>query len=446
MSKITVKALPDDPGPAGWNSILPTATPAPKMEADLKADWLIIGAGFAGLAAAYRLRQLCPTDKIVVLEASRLAHGPSGRNSGFMIDLPHDLSSQDYGGELNKDMAETNANRQGIKLAAQIAKQFNLESEAFDLCGKINAAATPKGDQHNSDYAAHLQAMKEPHTVMSARDMQELTGTDYYTSGLFTPGSALLQPAMYIRALGSGLRDQGVEIYEENPVLSLMKTDTWIAETPNGTVSAPRVILTVNGHLNSFGYQQRRLMHIHTYASMTEELTKDQTRRLGGQSNWALTPADPMGTTVRRISGVGGDRLVVRNQFTFDPSLKISASKLQRITRRHDKSFTNRFAMLSDVKMQYRWGGRLCLSRNNVSVFGEIETGLYSACCHLGLGTAKGTFMGAKIAELATNTNGEMLDYALGQEQPARLPPRGITDIGVNAYIRWQEHKAGREF
>ncbi|MCA9772984.1 MAG: FAD-dependent oxidoreductase, partial [Myxococcales bacterium] len=49
----------------------------------------IIGAGFAGLAAARRLAQLRPQDTVVILEARAVAEGPAGRNSGFMIDLPH---------------------------------------------------------------------------------------------------------------------------------------------------------------------------------------------------------------------------------------------------------------------------------------------------------------------------------------------------------------------
>ena len=43
-------------------------------------------------------------------------------------------------------------------------------------------------------------------------------------------------------------------------------------------------------------------------ACMTEELSEDQLRLLGGQECWGVTPSDPMGTTVRRIGrGQGGN-------------------------------------------------------------------------------------------------------------------------------------------
>ena len=96
-----------DPGPTAWNSILPNAPKYPQLEENINADWVVIGAGFAGLAAAKRLRVLHPKDSIVILEARRIAEGPAGRNSGFMIDLPHNLSAQDYVGELNADVLQT---------------------------------------------------------------------------------------------------------------------------------------------------------------------------------------------------------------------------------------------------------------------------------------------------------------------------------------------------
>lgn len=93
MRKIEVNKLPIDPGPAAWNDLLVKSETALVLNEKINSDWLVIGAGFAGLAAARRLSQLCPTDRITILEASRVAEGPAGRNSGFMIDLPHDLTS-----------------------------------------------------------------------------------------------------------------------------------------------------------------------------------------------------------------------------------------------------------------------------------------------------------------------------------------------------------------
>jgi glycine/D-amino acid oxidase-like deaminating enzyme len=275
--------------------------------------------------------------------------------------------------------------------------------------------------------------------------MRAMTGTDYYQSGLFTPHSAMIQPALFVRGVADGLRSNRVSIYENSPVVDLTKTSDWVAKTPNGTVTAPNVILAVNGHLNSFGYYQNQLMHVFTYASMTKALTPQQIARLGGDPVWGVTPADPMGTTVRRISGTGGDRIVIRNRFTYDPSMTVPDRRITNVGHTHDRAFAARFPMLSDVEMEYRWGGRLCVSRNNVQVIGELEPGLFSACCQNGLGTAKGTLAGVLAAELAMGHNSPQLNAALRADGPTRLPPKPLAYLGANAFMRYQEYNAGKE-
>lgn len=440
-----VRSLPRDPGPAAWNRLLPDPEPVQVHQGHKTADWLIVGAGFAGLSAARRLKQLCPTDTIVILDATRVGDGPAGRNSGFMIDLPHDLASTDYGGGVEADRIQTAANRHAISFAAEMAREFGLSGEAFAISGKTNAAATARGHQHNLDYARHLEKLGEAHELLTAVQMREMTGTDYYRSGLFTPNSAMIQPAMYVRGVAAGLKSNRLALYENSPVIALEHKTDWIAKTPEGTVTAPKVILAVNGHLNSFGFCQRRLMHVFTYASMTHALTPEQTARLGGRAVWGVTPADPMGTTVRRLSGTGGDRIVIRNRFTYDPALTVADRRIENVGRTHDRAFAARFPMLGDVGMEFRWGGRLCVSRNNVQVISEVEDGLFAACCQNGLGTAKGTLAGLLAAELATGHRSPQLEIALQSAPPAKLPPEPLAYIGANAYMRFQEARAGRE-
>ena len=440
-----VNRLPVDPGPSGWTRVLPDAPPATPLDHDTTADWLVVGAGFAGLSAARRLSQSCPGDRILVLDATRVAEGPAGRNSGFMIDLPHDLASDDYGGGIEGDLAQIQDNRLGISFAEEMAQEYGLADEAFVRSGKVNAAATAAGHRRNLSYATHLAAMGEAHELLDAQNMQQMTGTDYYQSGLFTPGAAMIQPAMFVRGVARGLVSNRVQIHECSPVTRLERNGAWTATTPKGSVSAPRVILAVNGHLNSFGFLQGRLMHVFTYASMTRRLTQAECTALGGVAVWGVTPADPMGTTVRRISGTGGDRIVIRNRFTYDPTMEVSDQRIVHVGQDHDRAFAARFPMLAGVEMEYRWGGRLCLSRNSVQVVSELQPGLYSACVQNGLGTAKGTLAGMLAADLACGKSSAALDRALAADRPTRLPPQPLTRIGAAARLRWGEARAGRE-
>ena len=95
--------------------------------------------------------------------------------------------------------------------------------------------------------------------------------------------------------------------------------------------------------------------------------------------------------------------------------------------------------------MEYRWAGHLCLSRNGVTAFGEIDEGVYSACCQNGLGLARGTLSGMAAAELAAGVDSVEARSLLDQEAPSRLPPALVTWLGANAVMRWKEWRAGRE-
>ena len=442
-----VDRLPHAPGPAAWNAILPPASPYPACDGALTADVVIVGGGFAGLAAARRLHQLAPDLRIVVLEARRIAEGPAGRNSGFMIDLPHHLSSADYAGAIEGDKQQTRANRHAINFAKLAAEDYGMPEEAFRPVGKINAAATEKGHHHNRDYAAHLKTLSEPCELLDGDAMHEVCGSHYYLSGLFTPGTAMLQPALYARCLSAGLQQSGVAIFENSPVVEFQRDGGggWTAITPAARISAGNLILTVNGHIESFGYLKRRLMHIYLFASMTRALTNDEALRLGGTPNWGFTPSDPMGTTMRRISGSSGDRIVVRNGVAWAPGRSVSDGRAARVYARHGGSLRARFPSLKDVDLQYQWGGLLCLSRNDGPAFGELDAGVFSACCQNGLGAARGTLHGILAAEQMVGHGSELLEQTLAQPEPNRLPPEPLASIGATAVMRWQEYRAGAE-
>ena len=444
--------LPQNPGDTGWKEILPKRKVNPKLSDNINSDYLIIGGGFAGLSAARRLNQINKDAKIALLEACEIGEGPAGRNSGFMIDLPHNLASDDYLGSLEKDREQTLINRSAIEFAKDASQEYEMPSEAIQLVGKTNAAASEKGMKFNTEYAKHLDKTSESYKMLDAQEMKDLTGIDYYINGLWTPGTAMLQPALYIQSLADGVtKNSNVTIYENSPVISLEEEGrhdgqkVWKAKTNLGSISSPKIILAVNGIVERFGYFQNRLMTIFTYSSLTRELTSDESNMLGGSNEWGLTSADAMGSSVRRISGMGGNRILVRNRWSYNPSMEASDSFMNSAANSHNESFKARFPMLEKVSMEYSWGGRLCLSLNNVFAQGEVDEGIYSACCQNGLGTAKGTAIGVITAEKITGTINSLVPDFVDEEAPKKLMPKPFMWLGVNSYMRWKELMAGKE-
>src|SRR5262249_35590607 len=147
--------------------------------------------------------------------------------------------------------------------------------------------------------------------------------------------------------------------YENTPVIGLKREGSvWTARTPRGAVSAPKVILAVNGHVEDFGHFGGRLMHLFTYASMTKALRPTMEGFEGtGVDAWGLVPADPMGATLRKFSSNGEVRLVIRTRFTFDPQLQVSEARVAKIAAEQRRSFDARFPHLKDLTMEFSWAG-----------------------------------------------------------------------------------------
>ncbi|WP_233850005.1 NAD(P)/FAD-dependent oxidoreductase [Paraburkholderia sp. HD33-4] len=435
--------LPQHLGQSGWVAMLPGRTPNAPLNGTVSADIVVIGGGFAGLSAARRLSQLDPKLKVVILEAGEVAEGATGRNSGFIIDLPHEVSSEDYGGTDNDARRhDIKVHRMAIALARDLANEKKWGKDIFDPCGKYNVALGEQGDQHVVSYAKQLDKVNEPYRLLDAKEIAAVTGTTSFTSAIFTPGTVIIQPAAYIRGLADSFSGS-VHLYENTPALSFERQGgSWKVRTPKGTVNAGKIILANNGQAQNFGLFRGQLLHVYTYASMTAAFDP---KRLGGQRSWAATPAFPMGTTVRRVQGREGDRILIRSRYTYNPRMQVSEGEIARAGRVHDKKFDARFPMLKGVPMEYRWAGAMALTWNGVPAFGEIETGMFAAIACNGVGATKATASGIAAAEAALGMDSWLVQVFKGFAAPRRLPPQPFLTIGASANLSMKEWSAGLE-
>lgn len=432
--------LPRDQADCGWYETLPPPPPPAPLTGHQTADWVVLGGGFAGLAAARRLATLQPESRVVLVDAQLIGMGSAGRNSGFMIDLPHNLTSESYTGRAEEDRQTLLRNRAAIAFMRDIVKTHNIDCDWSEQ-GKIHGSASARGMQMLSDFGRGLDAIGEPYTSLSAEDMCRITGSRYYSSGMHTPGTVLVQPAALVRGLARTMPDN-VQVHENSPVMRIRPGRQIRLESPQGTLTTSGVILANNGYASQCKQLNGRLISVFTYGSMTRPLTAEEQEILGGDAAWGLIPADPVGTTVRRLRN---NRLLIRNTVTYNPDFAMRRSRMAAIRRRHEKSLRLRFPGLSKLKFEYTWGGALSLSRNSAPYFGRVMPGIFVAVCQNGLGVAGGTIAGKLIAEHACGDDNDLLRHLLAGPLPARNLPRPALDLGVRGAILWKEWRSGQE-
>lgn len=435
-----VTRLPNDHAGCGWYELLPAPAPPVLLTGEQHADWVVLGGGLTGLAAARRLATLQPHTRVVLIDAQRIGFGASGRNSGFMIDLPHDLNSDSYTGCQEEDRELIDSNRAAIAYLRGIVREHGIECDWSEQ-GKIHAAVSDRGAEALVAFQRGLDSLGERYTPLSAADLASVTGTTFYRTGVHTPGTVLVQPAALARGLARTM-PENVQIFENSPVTGIDHSSAPKLQCPRGSITAANLLLTNNGFASTFGFLKRRLIPIFTYGSMTRSLNDDEQALLGGENSWGLIPADPVGTTVRRLRN---RRILIRNTFTSNPKFVSTEAARRKIRCRHERSFRERFPMLPKVSFDYTWGGVLSLSRNSSPYFGRLMPRIFAAVCHNGLGVARGTIAGKLLAEYASGSDSEMLRNMLSLSSPAWNPPDPIFEIAIRGSIRWKEWRAGRE-
>ncbi|AEA69955.1 Putative oxidoreductase [Pseudomonas brassicacearum subsp. brassicacearum NFM421] len=400
----------------------------------------MVGAGFTGLAAARQLALNFPDDEIVLIEAQEVGYGTSGRNAGFAIDLPHDIGADDYIGDIKTAKISMELNLTGQSILKELVEKHRIECQ-FRMSGKYQAAIEDRGVAVLDAYRHGLDRLGQDYEMIEEKDLPSHIGTHFYRKALFTPGTALIQPAALVKGLADSL-PANVTLYENTPITEVEYGDKTILTHQSGRIVADKVLLTNNAFAMSFGFLKGRMLPIFTYASLTRPLTEQEQVRLGGQPHWGVIPADPFGTTLRRTVD---NRLLVRNSFSFNPDGRSDSKYLQRFNKRHQDSFARRFPMLPEVKFEYTWGGSLALSRNHMAHFGQLTNNVYGALCCNGLGVTRGTVTGTLLADWLAGKKNHLIDFLMSSPGPNRNPPEPILSAGVNMNLMWGQCRAGKE-
>lgn len=440
-SKQEFARFPAPDGVNGWWESLPPAAPAKTVSSEQRYDWVVVGGGITGLCAARRLAELAPGASVALVEADRIGRTTAGRNSGFFVDLPHDISSESYSRSVDADRADIRLQRHGIDYVRSVVHRHDIECDWRDD-GKFHASASRRGASALAHFAEGLTRIGEAFEWLDEAEIANVTGTGFYRNALFTPGCSTVQPAALMRGLAETL-PHNVTVFELSAVRGIEhRGDIKVLSFTSGKLLAKQVIICTNAYAARFGGHPNGLLPVYTFASMSRVMNPDEASKLGGTPSWALIPADPMGTTVRRLMT---NRICIRNHFAFRPDLEVSRADLDKAKSLHQRSFDRRFPMLKNVELEYTWGGPLCLSANNGALFRRRNDGVFEAVGCNGLGLSRGSASGKLIAEYALGQSNDLVHQLLNQPHPRSLPVRPIADVAVSTAIWVKERSAGTE-
>ncbi len=411
----------------GWYNILPAQPAAREVICDEQADWLIIGAGYAGLSAARRLAELHPQARIILVEADRVGRATAGRNAGMAIDHPF-LSETN--GDLERAHRILRLHQAGLAMLDISVQTHAIECQ-WSRRGKYQVAVGDKARSALDDTARLLTDLGLQFDFVDGSALEQRLGTASYQAAIYTPGTHLMNPAALTRGLSASL-PSNVVLFENSPVTHLTTGPIIQAETTKGRVRARRAILATDGFTPAFGILLGCIINIISFAVLTEPLNASQQERLGGTRDWGVHPVGRAGATIRRTQD---ERVWYRTAFRYSRHMTCSTDQLRYYRAKVIESFHRRFPQLADVRIAHAYSGGLSFSQNNEPFFSRVEPNLFAVACQNAIGIAKGTVHGALMAEWASGSESPLIDDVLAYGAPSRLPPEPFLGWGVRTRL-----------
>ncbi len=431
MKQHNFKSINDDS--CGWVHTTSSAPAFPRLEENKQVDWAIIGAGFTGLAAAYRIAEMRPQDSILLLDAEAAGKGASSRNSGYIVDITLNDGGSTLADEKTQ-LAKNKLNHAGLDLLRNRVEHYSIHCD-WDESGKFHCAADARNFDKLNNFENFLERNRLDHERWSKADLSQRLGTEYYQQAIMTKSGVLVNPAGLVNGLISNLPNQ-VQLHEHTPVLKIDEGEAIRLTTPQASIRADRVIVAVNASMPKIGYKTNRVFPLTLTASLSRQLRLEEYESIGRPEPWGVLSASSMGATVRLTND---RRILVRNTVEWWPDMAMSAADLEVRRDRNLLGLRKRFPQLTHLDMEYTWSGSVCISRNSKPVF-EHKNNLFLAGCYNAGGIAMGSLFGKLIVDHALDKSSQELDQVLAQERPNINPPRPLFDIGLQTRLAFNRY------
>ena len=422
------------------------------------ADVVVLGGGYTGLWTAWRLTELEPSARIVIVEADICGGGPSGRNGGFVTgwwdELPRLVERHGTDAALAIARAIDNAvDEVGAWSAA------NGVDAWYTKAGSLSVSAAPAQDGlgHEAVEACQVLGVADRLVELKADEVRARVASPVLRDGVFMPGAATVQPALLARGLRRALVERGVTIHEGTTAVELdgerpgflgrvgaagrraaagrggrpVRVRTMSAGG-GGEVSARSAVVALNAWAAAWPSFGCRLVTWSSYMVLTEPIP-DHLEALGwtggeGLADGRFTLHYLRTTRDGRIAlGGGGGRAGfggrIGSVFTDDlVSAQRAAAGLRRL-----------FPSLRDVRIEDAWGGPIDITSDHLPVFASVPgRPIHYAHGYSGNGVAPAVLGGRILAALALErAEDPVLALPVVGTLPRAFPPEPFRYVGA---------------
>lgn len=368
---------------------------------------VVVGAGYAGLAAARTLARAGRS--VLVLEKETLGWGAHARNGGMAIpELKYGPATlrERYGAL-------------GARLHAEVNEAFDHLEELiadeeiscdYQRTGQLYLAHTPRVVPHLRHLVEEHVAAGEPVRFVPQDDLAAEIGSDAFHGGVVFDRTGGLHPARLHAGLARLALDAGALVLDRCAATGLddVGRGHWV-HTERGVVEADHVIVTTNAYADGLLPElARRVVPIGSFIVATEPLDPAVID--------AISPRRRMFVDTKnllfywRISPDGrvlfGGRRSLAHASVADAAAYLTAA----MVRIHPQ--------VAEAAVTHRWGGNVAVTLDRMPHVGRIRRAWYATGCN-GSGVALNTWLGHRLAQTVL---GETPPPAFAELRHPRVP------------------------
>lgn len=368
----------------------------PPLNSDIKADIVIVGAGAAGISAAYAL--IGKGLKVVVLEKNIFGGSSSGKSAGFLTpDSELELSQllRRFGKKGAADLWQVATT--GVSMMASRIKTHDIpcdlqvQDSLFLGIGKSGREAIEEEIQSRATLGFEQIQYTE-------KQLPAIIGSNGYTGAVRYKGTYGVDALLYCQGMKKLLLDNGIEIYEASEVLSVKDHSV---RTHLGSVTADQVIFCADKLDTQITHFARNIYHAQTFLSISEPLNDAMVHSIFPEERFQCWDSTLVYSYFRltgdnRILLGGGDMLT-----TFAKNDIHSAWVINRVIR----DFKRKFPQLKNLRFIQYWPGRIDTTRDLLPTVVKDESAPWLHFVLGCVGLPWATFCGDFAARHAYDTN-----------------------------------------
>lgn len=407
-----------------WAATAAPLPPWPQLIGPARADVVVVGAGYTGLAAALHLS--AAGRSVIVIDAVDVGERASGRNGGQVIPgLKYDPDTLEamFGAKFGPKLVATIAS--GPDLVFELIARHAIACDAVRN-GWLQLATSEAALKPLIARVQQWQQRGAAAQLLSREETVRLTGSQRYCGGWLDRRGGTLQPLAYVRGLARSAQHAGSRIYTHSPAIRLTRTGSdWRIETPRGELRSESVILATNAYADTLHEPLRRsVVAIPSFQVATAPIPPTLRASIlpEGQAvsdTWHL---------LRYFRLDAGGRLVMGSRGMF------SARPLGVAARHHYRAVREIYPQLEGLPFEYHWGGLVAMTPDHLPHLHELAPGLRTALGYNGRGVAMATVLGTLLARWALGESPAELGFPVTPLRP--IPLHRASQLGARVAIQ----------